>query len=59
MTIGHGLEAEMDYNENWVIEAQDISYTYDGNEEKALDELNLKIRKGSRVASDRTCWVSA
>ncbi len=40
----------MDYNENWVIEAQDISYTYDGNEEKALDELNLKIRKGSRVA---------
>lgn len=40
----------MDYNEKWVIEAQDVSYTYEGNEEKALDELNLKIRKGSRVA---------
>lgn len=40
----------MDHNENWVIEAQDVSYTYEGNIEKALDSLNLKIRKGSRVA---------
>lgn len=40
----------MDHNENWVIEAQDVSYTYEGNEEKALDGLELKIRRGSRVA---------
>lgn len=40
----------MDHNENWVIEAQDVFYTYEGNEEKALDGLELKIRRGSRVA---------
>ena len=40
----------MEHNENWVIEAQDVSYTYEGNEEKALDGLELKIRRGSRVA---------
>lgn len=45
----------MEYNvmkreEDWVIEAQDVSYTYDGNSERALDGLNLKIRRGSKVA---------
>ena len=40
----------MDHNENWVIEAQDVSFTYEGNEEMALDGLELKIRRGSRVA---------
>ena len=40
----------MDHNENWVIEAQDVSFTYEGNEEKALDGLELKIQRGSRVA---------
>ena len=40
----------MEHNENWVIEAQDVSFTYEGNEEKALDDLGLKIRRGSRVA---------
>lgn len=40
----------MDHNENWVIEAQDVSFIYEGNEEKALDGLELKIRRGSRVA---------
>ena len=40
----------MDHNENWVIEARDVSYAYEGNEEKALDGLSLKIRRGSRVA---------
>ena len=40
----------MEHNENWVIEAQDVSFTYEGNEEKALDGLDLKIRRGSRVA---------
>ena len=41
---------EKGYNENWVIEARDVSYAYEGNEEKALDGLSLKIRRGSRVA---------
>ena len=36
----------MNHNENWVIEAQDVSFTYEGNEEKALDGLELKIRQG-------------
>lgn len=40
----------MEHNENWVIEAQDVSFTYEGNEEKALEGLDLKIRRGSRVA---------
>lgn len=40
----------MKREEDWVIEAQDVSYTYDGNSERALDGLNLKIRRGSKVA---------
>lgn len=41
---------EMKYDNNWVIEAQDVSYTYEGNSEKALDGLSLKIRRGMKVA---------
>ena len=37
-------------DKEWVIEVYDVSYTYDGNEEKALDGLNLKIRRGAKVA---------
>lgn len=40
----------MKRDEDWVIEAQDVSYTYDGNDERALDGLNLKIRRGTKVA---------
>lgn len=40
----------MKYDNNWVIEAQDVSYTYEGNSEKALDGLSLKIRRGMKVA---------
>ena len=40
----------MKRDEDWVIEAQDVSYTYDGNNERALDGLNLKIRRGTKVA---------
>lgn len=40
----------MKREEDWVIEAQDVSYTYDGNNERALDGLNLKIRRGTKVA---------
>ena len=36
--------------EDWVIEAQDVSFTYDGNDAKALDGLSLKIRRGAKVA---------
>lgn len=41
---------EMKHSDDWVIEAQDVSYTYDGNSEKALDGLSLKIRRGAKVA---------
>ena len=40
----------MKREEDWVIEAQDVFYTYDGNDERALDGLNLKIRRGTKVA---------
>lgn len=40
----------MERDKNWVIEAKNVSYTYDGNSEKALDSLNLKIRRGAKVA---------
>lgn len=41
---------EMKREEDWVIEAQDVSFTYDGNDAKALDGLSLKIRRGAKVA---------
>ena len=45
----------MEYNkmkrdEDWVIKAENVSYTYDGNNQKALNGLNLKIRRGAKVA---------
>lgn len=40
----------MKQEKEWVIEAEHISYTYDGNEKPALADMNLKIRRGSRVA---------
>ena len=40
----------MKQNNEWVIEAEHLSYTYDGNEKPALDDLNLKIRRGQKVA---------
>lgn len=40
----------MKQTEEWVIEARDVSYTYDGNCEKALDRLNLRVRRGAKVA---------
>ena len=40
----------MKRDEDWVIEALGVSYTYDGNDERALDGLNLKIRRGTKVA---------
>ena len=41
---------EMKREEDWVIEAQNVSYTYDGNTKRALDGLNLRIRRGTKVA---------
>ncbi|HJA20822.1 ABC transporter ATP-binding protein [Mediterraneibacter catenae] len=40
----------MKREEDWVIEAQNVSYTYDGNTKRALDGLNLRIRRGTKVA---------
>lgn len=36
--------------ENWAIEAEQVSFAYEGNKEKALDGLSLKIRRGAKVA---------
>lgn len=36
--------------EEWIIEVKELSYTYDGNYEKALDHVSLKIRRGQKIA---------
>ena len=36
--------------EDWIIEVENLCYTYDGNDERALDGMNLKIRRGRKVA---------
>ena len=36
--------------EDWIIEAENLCYTYEGNEEKALNGVDLKIRRGRKVA---------
>ena len=35
---------------NWVVEAEQLSYTYEGNEKKALDGISLKLKKGRKTA---------
>lgn len=35
---------------DWIIEAEDLCYTYEGNEEPALRGVNLKISRGKKVA---------
>ncbi len=50
MNVGRWGITEMKREENWVVEARDVSYTYEGNKEKALDGLNLKIHRGAKVA---------
>ena len=40
----------MKHDEDWVIKAENVSYTYDGNDKKALDGLDMKIRRGAKVA---------
>ena len=34
----------------WVVEAEQLSYTYEGNEKKALDGISLKLKKGRKTA---------
>ncbi len=36
--------------QDWVIEAEHVSYAYEGNDEKALDNFSLKIQRGKKVA---------
>ena len=35
---------------NWAVETEQISYTYEGNEKKALDGVSLKLKKGRKIA---------
>ena len=41
---------EMDQRQEWVVEAEDVCYTYEGNETPALNHFSLRIARGSRVA---------
>ena len=34
----------------WIVEAEAISYTYEGNERKALDKVSLKLGRGRKIA---------
>lgn len=36
--------------EDWIIEADNLSYSYEENDNKALNGLSVKIRRGQRVA---------
>ena len=36
--------------EDWIIEVENLCYTYDGNDERALDGMDLKIRRGRKGA---------
>lgn len=40
----------MKKNEDWIIEAENLSYSYDGNGSKALNGLSVKIRRGKKIA---------
>ena len=40
----------MSHTEDWVIEAENLSYSYEGNERKALDGLSVRIGRGRKVA---------
>ena len=35
---------------NWAVETEQLSYTYEGNEKKALDGVSLKLKKGRKIA---------
>lgn len=34
----------------WIVEAEDISYTYEGNDRKALDKVSLRLGRGRKIA---------
>ena len=34
----------------WMVEAEGVSYTYEGNERKALDKVSLKLGRGRKIA---------
>lgn len=40
----------MKYTEDWVIEAENLSYSYEENDRKALDGLSVRIGRGKKVA---------
>ena len=40
----------MNHTEDWVIEAENLSYSYEENDRKALDGLNVRIGRGRKVA---------
>ncbi len=40
----------MSHTEDWVIEAENLSYSYEGNDRKALDGLSVRIGRGRKVA---------
>ena len=40
----------MNHTEDWVIEAENLSYYYEENDRKALDGLSVRIGRGKKVA---------
>ncbi len=34
----------------WIVEAEELSYTYEGNDSKALDKVSLKLGRGQKIA---------
>lgn len=40
----------MNHTEDWVIQAENLSYSYEENDRKALNGLSVRIRRGRKVA---------
>ena len=40
----------MNHTEDWVIQAENLSYSYEENDRKALDGLSVRIGRGGKVA---------
>lgn len=34
----------------WIVETEELSYTYEGNDSKALDKVSLKLGRGQKIA---------
>lgn len=44
------MNREKNRDTDWIIETEDLCYTYEGNDRPSLEQISLRIKRGSRVA---------